>query len=187
MFKVVLFSLACCCSLGAVEAASKEKISELVSLLSNESFDLRENAARQLEGFGDVNLHELRVAAEKSEDPEARLRLNRIITRVSEKETIAKAFRDLGNSEWDSSKAAISAILQRRKNKTAIQEPLSDLAKGTDLRGRIAAEIQNHFTALSRFDSIKVDAATNTALQRHEKTMEAALYDRCRQLLGKGE
>jgi|GEM_PF-6303764 len=188
MFRCMIFFIGCfCLNATAVEADAKPQVIELVKQLSNESFDIRERAAKQLEALGAAGIDDLRKASEKSEEPEARLRLSMIISRLSEREAVTKALRDLGNADWEMTKAALSAILRRRRDKNGVEQPLAEMAKGTDARARIAVEIQNHFLALSRFDNIKFDASTLTALQRHEKTMESALFERCRSMIGKGQ
>jgi hypothetical protein len=111
-----------------VPAPSAEQLERWARDLGSDDFQLREEAQKNLAAAGEAAVPALKKAA-KSDDPEVRLRAERLLAPLARDDRLLEAAQILGDTEWENVSKAIDVLLERCDAKS--QDAVERVAKGT--------------------------------------------------------
>lgn len=141
LFLVLLsaLSLICCVQTLAqaaeVPSATKEQLEGWAHDLGADDFQRREEAQKHLASVGIAAVPVLREAV-KSDDPEVRLRAEKLLAPLVRSDRLDDAAQALGDHDWERVSAAIEILLERCDEQS--QQAVAQAASGSDRAGAMA-------------------------------------------------
>jgi len=131
-------------------APSAEQLEQWARDLGSDDFQEREEAQKNLAAAGEAAVPALKRAA-KSDDPEVRLRAERLLAPLGRNDRLLEAAQSLGDTDWENVSKAIDILLERCDEKS--QAAVSGAAKGTGRTATMAKVLVTEMTKVRMADS----------------------------------